>query len=179
MPHADAPAVTLDQVLSARELRAAHQRALLARYPDAALVSLTVNMPGSVKLTPESRRVFYAGLAALQGALADASLPLLYAESRLPDTGGEAYLAVCAAPDDVKRLTCSLEQTLPYGRLLDIDVLGPAGAPLSRTELGFPARGCMVCGKQGAYCASRRAHPLTEILSAFYRLAALAPEEIS
>ena len=177
MPQPPFSAVSLEEILNAREARAAHQRALLARYPGATLVSLTVNMPGPVKRTPESDRVFAAGRIALAEALARASLPVLHAEARLPGTGCEAFFAVLAAPDAVKQLTCSLEEVLPFGRLLDCDVLAPDGALLSRTELGRPARGCLVCGKEGAFCASRRAHPLDEILGAFARLAALAPEE--
>ena len=167
--------VTLDEVLAAREARAAHQRALLARHPFAALVCLTVNVPGPVKRTPEARRVFAAGISALLDALARAGLSAERIERRCPDTGCEAYVVVDAGAETLKRLACALEESLPYGRLLDLDVHTKKGQ-IPRTQVGYAARGCMVCGRGGAYCASRRAHPLAEILAAFARLARLAPE---
>lgn len=168
-------AVTLDEVLCARETRAARQRDLLMQFPNAALLCLTVNAPGPIKRTPDAQRVFFAGLYALTDALAQAGMPLLLTEQLCADTGFEAYLVVDAKAAAVKRLACALEESLPYGRLLDADV-HTRTSQLSRTQIGSSPRGCMVCGKVGAYCASRRAHPLAEVLSAFCTLAALAPE---
>ncbi len=167
--------VTLDEVLAAREARAAHQRALLKRHPSAALICLTVNVPGPTKRTPDARRVFAAGVRALLDALARAGLSPERIERRYPDTGCEAYVVVDAGAETLKRVACALEEGLPYGRLLDMDVHTKEGQ-ISRAQVGRAARGCMVCGRGGAYCASRRAHPLSEILAAFEKLARLAPE---
>lgn len=168
--------VTLEAVLAAREARAARQRALLKEYPGATLVSYTLNVPGPVKRLSTGDRAFAAGLGALKRALARAQIGVRFAQRRMLDTGCEAFLVLDAPAARLKDVACALEETLPYGRLLDIDVISAAG-PVSRSALGRTPRGCMVCGREGADCASRRLHPLPEVLAAFDRLAALAPEE--
>ena len=168
--------VTLAEILAAREARALRQRDLLAAYPSAPLVCLYVNTPGPVKRTVGSDRVFHAGLTSLLDAFKAQDIALLFSETRRPATGCEAYLVADAAAETLKRVACALETRLPYGRLLDIDVHTQNGTQLSRTALGFPERGCMVCGAVGGGCASRRLHPLLELLAAFDRLAETAPE---
>lgn len=177
MPTRLAPPVTLQQILDRRESRAQRQRALLTAYPGATLLCLLVNLPGPVKRTNAGDRVFAAGHAALCNTLKNAGITPLYTETLRSDTGCEAMFVVEANAEACKRLTCALESELPYGRLLDIDVHAPDGTQLSRTMLSLPERGCMVCGKAGAYCASRRAHPLPELLVAFDALAQTAPME--
>lgn len=168
--------VTLEQMLASRDARAARQRALLAAYPGAALVSFLVNAPGPVKRTADAVRVFYAGRRAVLSALSDAGAPVLREETRELPTGNELFLAVRLPAAALKRICCALEASLPYGRLLDLDVLDASGH-VSRTALGYPERGCMVCGAPGAACSSRRLHALPEILAAFKRLSETCPEE--
>lgn len=168
--------ISLEELLAAREARAAYQQELMKRYPGASLVCLTVNAPGPVKRTPLACRVFAAGMAEVERGLAQAGLAVVGARRRMEDTGGQGYFLVEAAGETVKRILCKLEENLPYGRLLDLDVHTPAGQ-ISRTRVGHSPRGCMVCGKPGPDCASRRLHPLPEVLAAFEALAILAPEE--
>jgi len=167
-------AVSLETVLAARDARTARTRHLLAAFPGRSLVCLTVNTPGPVKRTPPADRVFETGYSALRSALAAKGITVSHIEIRRGAAGCEAYLLAAAEPEALKRLTCALENSLPYGRLLDADVPGKDGAPLSRTALGLPERGCLVCGRPGPTCASRRLHPLTKVTAAFERLAALA-----
>ncbi len=169
--------VTLAQILAQRDWRAGRQRALLSAYAGRPVVCLLVNMPGPVKRTAESERVFDAGLKRFTEALFAAGIPLLYEKTERRETGCEAYLVPDGGAETVKRIAVALEDALPYGRLLDIDVHAPDGAQVSRTQLGRPPRGCMVCGAEGAYCASRRVHAAPELIAAFNRLAAAAEEE--
>lgn len=169
--------IALEALLAARDSRAEKQRALLAQFSGRPLACLLVNMPGPVKRTAESDRVFAAGVSAFTEALRAGGISLLFAETRAPETGCEAYLVPDADAEAVKRVACALEAALPYGRLLDIDVHAPDGAQLSRVALGYPPRGCMVCGAAGAGCASRRLHAVPELVAAFNRIAATAPEE--
>ena len=167
--------VTLLELLDAREARAAYQQSLLNAYHKATLICLTVNMPGPVKRTALACRVFAAGMGEAEQALAEENIPLLFSQRRVLDTGCEGYLVAEGDGAAIKQLMCALEESLPYGRLLDADVHTLAGQ-ISRTQVGYPTRGCMVCGKPGRDCASRRLHPLTEILQAFEVLAQTAPE---
>ena len=70
-------------------------------------------------------------------------------------------LAVRGEAAALKALCCALEDGLPLGRLFDMDVIGPRGEKLSRGEAA--ERGCLVCGKPGRGCASRRLHPVEEL----------------
>lgn len=164
-------------ILSARDARAARQKRLQKAYPGAALLCLTVNLPGPEKRTPDGDRVFQAGLSALNHALAQTDIPLRHMELHRRPTGNEGYFLLSAAPERVKEMACQLEDSLPFGRLLDADVLSSAGIPMSRSSLGLASRCCLVCGREGAFCASRRAHPLPELLAAFHKLAETCPEE--
>lgn len=56
--------ITLEQLLEAREFRAAHQKELIEKYR-LPLVSFTVNMPGESKKTPDSSIIFREGCNAL------------------------------------------------------------------------------------------------------------------
>lgn len=161
--------VSLRELLASRERRAAKQKGLLAANPGCALVCLTVNTPGPVKRLPAADRVFAAGSGALERALA--AYGVRQRDCVDAPTGQEGYWVVDAAAEAIKRLCCGLEASLSYGRLLDIDVLEQDGMPLSRTALGLPARGCLVCGRPGADCASRRLHPPDELIAAFEAMA--------
>jgi holo-ACP synthase len=77
----------------------------------------TVVSPGPVKQTPESRRLFDAGLRAIGGFLQRYELlPLLFEAQEYP-TGNEAYLVLKTDPYFLKTELCKLEEAAPYGRL--------------------------------------------------------------
>ena len=158
--------ISLDQLLTARDERAAKIALLRRQYPGACVVSFTLVTPGPVKQTPETKRLFDAGVAALSRLLARYELVLLAFEARELPTGEEAYLAVKTEPGFLKTELCKLEESAPYGRLWDMDVIKPDGARVAREDVGFVERGCIVCGRAGRACASRRLHPMEEVLAA-------------
>ena len=164
-------AIFLEDVLRNRDERVLRQRRLLNAFPGCALVSLTVNIPGPVKWTPETECVFSAGYSALLEALDKAGVFPVHSTRLRQDTGQEAFLLVSMKAEALKHLCCQVEQAAPWGRLLDLDVLDPEGELISRTALGEPSRGCLVCGAPGPGCASRRLHSLSELLAAFSALA--------
>lgn len=165
------PIVTLTQILDRREQRSAYQKELIKRY-GCAIVSFMVNMPGPVKVTSLTKKVHKAGMSALLAALPQDKI--CFSEVLFLQTGFEGYTAVNLPAEELKRITVELENSLSYGRLLDFDVFDKTQAQISRTQLGFAPRACIVCGKKGAACASRRLHELPEIIAAFERLAKLA-----
>lgn len=152
--------ITLEQLLEGRDERAAFQKELMERY-GLPLVSFTVNMPGKIKLCERSERIHQSGVAVIRDALAG---HIAYWKRRAPVTGPEGFF-VCDLPaEEIKRRMCALEESHPLGRLFDIDVLRAPGVQLSREELGFPKRKCLLCGGDGVLCARSRAHPLPELL---------------
>lgn len=153
------PIVTLEQVLHSRTRRAARQQALLLEGAPC-LISFTLNVPGDIKQFPLARAAFAEGLASLRRSFGQS---ILKEELIDEPTGSEALLAVDADPAETKRKTVAMEDDHPLGRLFDMDVLGPDGRSLSRTELGAPQRTCLLCGNSAKVCGRSRAHTLPEL----------------
>ena len=153
--------VDLNQVLEARERRAACQQALLARYR-LPLVSFSMNIAGPVKNSPLIRRGFRLGRRMLLEQLALAGIGVLHEEETDAVTGCETLLAVRAQPESVKRIACAIEDHAALGRLYDMDVIGEDGVKLERPE----PRRCLICGRPARECARSRAHSVEELQNA-------------
>ena len=148
--------VTVSDMMDAREARAQAQRALLARYPGASVVCLCMNIAGAIKRTENIERAFAWGLRNVKAVLAPCET--LFDAAIHEKTGPEAMLCVRADARAIKRRLCALEDGEALGRLLDIDVIAPDGGKISRTEIGLPARRCLLCGNPAPVCARSRAH---------------------
>lgn len=157
--------VTLQQMLSAREARVIRQQALLKQYGQN-LVSFSLNIAGPVKNGPVIRRTFQEGLHRLTDALQTARIPILHREQINAVTGCEAIWVVGGDARDVKLICAELEGEDPLGRLFDMDVIAPNGDKLDRKGLGHAPRPCLVCGKVGSGCASRRLHSVEALQAA-------------
>ncbi len=153
--------ITLEQLLRAREERAARQQALIAQWR-LPLVSFTVNMPGPEKLSGRSRYIFTCGCAAISRALGD---KVAYHEQRELISGPEGFYLVKMEPSELKKAMCAIEDATELGRLYDIDVIGPSG-PISRESAGFEMRRCLLCNMPGAACARSRTHSISELINA-------------
>ena len=149
--------ITLEQLLRSRDERAALQLSLLKEHPGSTLVCFTVQLPGSEKRNKLSLSIAEAGLMALQDMFG------LAERVRDLETGYEAYFLVPAPAEEVKRQCCELEERHPLGRLMDIDVIGPKG-PVSRTEVGFDARKCLLCDQPARVCMRAHTHTTEELL---------------
>lgn len=149
--------VTLTEILDARELRASRQHQLLARHA-LPLVSFTLNIAGPVKTSAAIRRAFREGCGRLEQALRGADIPIAAKQRFDAPTGCEGFYVLHGEAARIKALCIELEDEDSLGRLFDLDVLTPDGQKLSREPLAKPARGCLICGKSGMACASRRIH---------------------
>ena len=154
--------VTLEDMLAAREARAARiaQAVTATSLP---IVSFTMNIPGPVKDSPLIRRGFREGSRRLERAAAADGLTVcpLYQSEGL--TGCEALYTVDGDSTAVKKLCVAIEDQDALSRLFDMDVITGTSSAISRTALGFPERGCIVCGAPGRGCASRRIHSVEEL----------------
>lgn len=158
-------AVTLMEMLGAREARAMRQQQLLEEYR-LPVISFCLNVAGPVKNSPVLRRAFREGLERLVCALLAGRLSVVHREEVDQPTGCEALWVVRGDGRRVKELCVELEDRDALGRLFDLDVLDPASGKWDRTQLGQPPRKCLVCGKEGKGCASRRLHTVEELQSA-------------
>lgn len=150
----------LTEILQAREDRAAKQSQLLAKYQKP-LLCFTMNIPGPKKLDRDVSIGFFVGTRLLKDALAH--YPILHWEEHMPVTGCEGYYVVDLPAKELKALAIELEDTDPIGRLFDLDVLDTDGRKLSREDLGYPRRKCLLCDHDAVVCASTRAHKLEEL----------------
>jgi holo-ACP synthase len=157
-------AVGLEQMLAARERRAARQAAALTRF-DQPLVSITVVTPGPVKDGTLPRRVLSEALRAMDVLCRIRKWPVLSREVLWLDTGPEALYAVEVASWRLKSAAVKLEDRHPLGRLWDLDVIAPGQRVLSRKQLGLPARACLVCERPAFECGRSRRHPFIELLN--------------
>ncbi|MBT2733249.1 citrate lyase holo-[acyl-carrier protein] synthase [Bacillus sp. ISL-7] len=154
--------ITLEQILEAREYRAAHQKELIEKYR-LPLVSLTVNIPGPVKKTPESSIIFLEGCNALVKKLKKAAIYLEYFETNRPITGYEAYFVVKTDERTLKVYMLEIENEHPLGRLFDLDVIGSDGVPISREDFGHLKRKCLLCDEDAHSCGRSRKHTIEAV----------------
>ena len=177
--------VTLEQMLTARDARAARQAALAQRFglwgmrgsgaegagpgvgsPQAvgALVSVTLVVPGPVKTPPWAKRVFAAAMTEVE------ALEPEHVEVH-DGVDGPSGLAVVLGRDavSVKQALVEVEETHLWGRLFDLDIVRE-GVPVQRSEIGAPPRRCLVCGGPAAPCARARVHDLAALDAAIEEL---------
>ena len=158
-------AVTLMEMLNARDARAMRQQQLLEEY-QLSVVSFCLNIAGPVKNSPVLRRAFREGLERLECALLAQRLKIVHQEEVDQPTGCEALWVVRGDGRTIKELCVELEDQDALGRLFDLDVLDPVSGKWDRAQLGQPPRKCLVCGKEGKGCASRRLHTVEELQGA-------------
>ncbi len=152
--------VTLEQILLAREARAALQQKLLNTYR-CPLVSFTMNIAGPVKTSPLIERAFETGLSELAKHLPDEKI--LFCHKTMEITGYEAMLSVDIEAVTLKKICTDIEDAAPLGRLFDMDVLDSDGHKLDRDIVKGGPRNCLVCGAPGRGCAARRLHSVSEL----------------
>lgn len=154
------PADVVD-MMEARDHRKQTQDKLLQQY-NTTLVSFTLNIMGAVKDFPWANIAFAVGALQVEQALTN--LPILHSETWRHFTGNEAFFVVDAPLEVVKSVMVALEVTHPLGRLFDIDVLDPSGCKISRNDLGYPERTCLLCQNPAFVCSRSRAHSVEALL---------------
>lgn len=156
--------VSLLEMLNARELRSHLQQRLLRDYKKS-LICLTLNIPGPVKVLPGVPEAFSEGCRRVETALKDRLVLISHMETVREKTGYEAFYCVDAAPEFAKELMIGLEEQDRLGRLFDIDVLRPDGSKVSREELGYASRTCLLCGEPAHVCSRSRRHSVNELVA--------------
>lgn len=161
----DGPEVGLAEMLDARENRARIQRDLLAEaLAGESLFSATLSIPGPHKTSDALERVFAELVEAVTSRLGGARVR---ARTRLSGAPGPELLMLVKMPAlELKGIAVDVEESHPLGRLADFDVVELTDGmprPVSRTELGFPPRTCLICGGEAKACARSRAHTVREM----------------
>ncbi|WP_052466501.1 citrate lyase holo-[acyl-carrier protein] synthase [Mobilicoccus massiliensis] len=141
-----------------------------------AVVSITLVVPGPDKNPAWSRRVFDAAMTAAVEACTTTDdgtrctdTSLLHREAHDLATGAQGYLVVAMEPLEAKRRLVAAEDTHPWGRLFDLDVV-VRDVPIQRADLGASPRRCLVCDGPAAPCSRSRAHDVAELFAAIDRV---------
>ena len=150
--------VVLTDMLACRERRVNTQNAYIQKY-HCPVISFCMNIPGPIKTNDKIKKAFLSGKEALFDALQKKNIPVLSQIEFDDKTGNEIILAVNYPADKIKELTTEIEETHPFGRLFDMDVIGTDGEKLSRGVY----RKCLICGCQAQECARSRKHTVSEM----------------
>lgn len=155
-------AVDLLTVLDNREWRSRLQDKLKVTNYDKIVISAKLNIPGPIKNNDILQKIFMDGWQTfVAGIECNSQYEMLFAERV---TGPEAFITVDGNLAAVKKTAILFEETYVLGRLFDIDVManGQADYQLSREDLGFGPRLCLICGKPAKVCAKEQNHTLDE-----------------
>lgn len=146
--------IGIEEMLRARDRRVARQCALLKTH-GVPLISLTMNIAGSIKYDCWIERAFREGLQRIEHQLIRHNASVLARECTIAPTGCEHLWAVDAPADALKSWMCAIEEADELGRLFDADVIDRNGDKCSRAG---EARRCLICGQPAAVCGRSRAH---------------------
>lgn len=165
-PFETARPATMEEVLDAREQRAATQRELLNKWKTP-LICFTMNTPGEHKAFPLARQGYETGKSALRQQLSANGIAVLHCQEDIGAAGYTCFLLAAGRASVVKAATMALEDTHPLGRLFDMDVFDVDGTALHGEEYGRKQRTCLICGKPVWECSRNRRHS-AESLAARY-----------
>ena len=155
--------VTLEEILHSKDQRRLEQKRLLREFPDKTLVVLTVVIPGNIKKCYESEIISKEGLRLLDEYFSE---KIIYKDVRDLVTGFEAYFILDSQDKQkIKKKVIEIEDNTSLGRYMDIDVLDDEGIPISRRQMGYPARKCILCDDVARVCMRLGKHSYTEILN--------------
>lgn len=154
--------VSLPEILDARECRAYRQKELLKLTGTRSIISFSMNIAGAIKHFPLGVAAFEEGTKELRSRIP--AKQILHFEESRKNTGPEAFFVLTEEPDAIKRITASIEESHPLGRLFDMDVIRPDGLSVSRSDLGLEPRTCLICGDNAKACARAKTHSTELVL---------------
>ena len=152
---------SLNQVLDARENRVAFIHKLSDVYKKTVL-SFKLNIPGEQKINPMLLDIFEIGIENIEKSIGYENI--LYRNKITPITGFEYFLVTSLEAKTLKLKMISLEESLYFGRLYDIDVYDKTDI-ISRKSLNKENRKCFLCHKDSKICARNRTHSLDQMLA--------------
>lgn len=156
--------VSMAKILDARENRVQIQQEMLQKSPSC-LLSFTLNIPGPVKVFPYTKWTYEVGISIILKGISLLNGVIIEQKEAKKDTGWEAFFALNLHPEDMKSYLLEQEEQHPLGRLFDFDILRADGSKLSRQELGFLERTCLLCGNPAFLCGRSRTHSAQELLA--------------
>ncbi|AZO94859.1 citrate lyase holo-[acyl-carrier protein] synthase [Halocella sp. SP3-1] len=155
--------ISLQELLRARELRAARQKELINKY-QACLISFMVNTPGKFKVTVLSKKIHDEGSKVLRETFEKEYIFPIYQEVHKKATGIESFILVNMDEIKLKKILVEIEDNHLLGRLFDFDVINKEYQNISRQTIKKRGRRCLLCKDQAAVCVRSQKHSYEELL---------------
>ncbi|WP_125588534.1 triphosphoribosyl-dephospho-CoA synthase CitG [Companilactobacillus jidongensis] len=155
-------------VLANRDKRVFVQNKLLSQYPSEIVIGAKLNTPGPIKNNSIIEAFFVKQLEEFEDLLLKEGVVFFKNTEWLDaETGPERFYVVEDTAENVKRITTEFEESKNYCRLFDLDVLfltdNEEMRSISRTEIGYSARTCLICGRPAKDCGRSRRHSVEEL----------------
>ncbi|SNY93199.1 holo-ACP synthase [Cohaesibacter sp. ES.047] len=158
----DGPVVTVPEILSAKDQRVQRRVAAQQRHHLPSL-TMTIVMPGAIKTCALSLLLADQARTAIDRSFKQQGWSYETVWTGEVASGPECLYLVDATPETLKRAMVAIEVSHPLGRLWDLDVHSAQGEGLSRKQVGFPPRKCLLCDEEAHACARSRAHTIEEL----------------
>jgi holo-ACP synthase len=154
----------LSKVLEAREERVKERNLLIEKYT-LPVITISLNIPGPEKGNEIFAPLFQIAWEEIKKKLTEQKLEIKYIRRRKTALGYEGFIVSEGDIRLLKTIAVNIEDNHLMGRLFDIDITDINGEPLSREELNYPQRTCIVCNKKPAFeCITGKSHSLEETL---------------
>ncbi len=154
----------IEKLLAAKEDRFNHQKYLIKKY-GTTLISFMLNIPGEIKSSDKTRKFQEKYIEKIERILKENDINILYREFRHLETGDEYFASVREDAKKVKMLMIDLEESKREARLLDIDVFDKDFHQISRDNLDYSPRKCLLCNKSAKYCMRMNSHKIEDLIT--------------
>ncbi|BDR55912.1 citrate lyase holo-[acyl-carrier protein] synthase [Xylocopilactobacillus apis] len=155
--------VKINEVLLNKDKRVEQQNLLMKEDPTATIIATKLNIPGPIKNNHYLEEIFLTGIKELKSLIGDKLIKneIIWQLK----TGPEAFWVTDIPIKRAKEIAISFEDAFTLGRLFDVDVLSlkTKEVPLSRRDLGFEPRKCLICSRPAKECARSRKHSVLEL----------------
>ena len=150
--------ISLQEVLDQRDKRKYYLDQTKEDYPNHAIISFKMNIPGPLKNDDDLLFAFNEGLKQIK----DAQVVFDWRNNR---TGPEAILIQEKDIQETKKKMIEIEENFALGRIFDLDVMNS-----NREALKLPSRKCLICDEEAHACSRSRKHGLEEVLNKIYTM---------
>lgn len=147
-------------ILQAKEDLVKHKQALFLQY-EKPVLSLQANMVGEHKHSGWSAWVILTFQRMIQS-----TMNVIHQDMIFNELGCIGLLVIDDDPIELKQKCIQLEESHTCGRCIDLDVYA-RGRNLSRHDLGFDERKCLVCDEMARVCIRTQKHTQEEVLHAY------------
>lgn len=156
-------------ILQSREDRLKKQEELLESHPFT-LISFTLNTPGIEKRNELYLKIHKEGSKAIIDNIDNKGIEIKYRAEFDKITGQESYIIVDYDAIMMKKMMIEIEDEHFLGRIFDIDVFDSNHYQISRSDLVYNNRKCLLCEKEAYICMREKNHTYEELVSEINRL---------